>query len=393
MIQAIKQKCVMIIAGEASGDHHGANLVKAMRMKDPTLFFCGIGGDGLEGQGVKLFFNIADLSVMGITEVVAKLPVIRQAMGAAKALLKNLKPDLLILIDFAEFNLRVAAAAKKHDIPVLYYIPPKVWAWRTGRVNTIKERVDQLAVILPFEAEFFRRHGLSATYTGNPLMDDDPQVMNQPDPGERPVIGLLPGSRKKEITRLLPVLMDAARLIKERITDARFMISLAPSVDRTLFEGILNAHPAKGLFEIVDSGVGKIFAHASFLVAASGTVTLQAALAGIPMVIVYKASALSHWIARRFVKIKYGGLANLIAGEEIVPELIQQDASPGNIAATVCDLMADPGKLEKMRQNLLGVREKLGGPGASMRVADMAMTMLHGDRAGQKLIESDLKEA
>lgn len=391
MIEAMKQKCVMIIAGEASGDHHGANLVKAMRLKDPSLFFCGIGGEGLEGEGVKLFFNISDLSVMGITEVVSKLPVVWQALGTAKAILKNLRPDLLILIDFADFNLRAAAAAKKYDIPVLYYIPPKVWAWRTGRIDIIKERVDQLAVILPFEADFFRQHGLSATYTGNPLMDDDPQVASPIKPGGRPVIGLLPGSRKKEITRLLPALLDAALLIHKKITEVRFMVSLAPSVDRTLVEDILDAHADKGLFELAEGGVGSIFDQASFLVAASGTVTLEAALAGIPMVIVYKTSALSHWIARRFVKVEYAGLANLIAGEEIVPELIQQEASPGRIAETVCDLMADPGKLEKMKQDLLGVREKLGGPGASTRVADMAMAMLHGDRAGRRLIEGHVK--
>ncbi len=376
MIEVIKQKCVMMIAGEASGDLHGASLVKAMRLKDPSLFFCGIGGDGLKSEGVKLFFNISDLSVMGITEVISKLPVIRRALGAAKTLLKDLRPDLLILIDFADFNLRVAATAKKYKIPVLYYIPPKVWAWRAGRVNIIKERVDQLAVILPFEADFFKRHGISATYTGNPLMDDIPGLPNHITSEGSPVIGLLPGSRKKEITRLLPVLLNAGRLIHREITDVRFMVSLAPSVDRNLVEGFLAPHKETGLFELVDGGVGKIFSRASFLVAASGTVTLEAALAGIPMVIIYKASALSHWIARRFVKVKYGGLANLIAGEEIVPELLQKDANPGRIARTVCDLLADPGKLEQMKQDFLGVREKLGGPGASMRVADMAIKMM-----------------
>ncbi|MCP4683280.1 MAG: lipid-A-disaccharide synthase, partial [Desulfobacterales bacterium] len=273
------KKRVMIITGEASGDLHGGNLVKAIKAKEPSVSFTGIGGDGLRTQGVNILYDIKDLSVSGFTEVFSSLPSIFKALGMVKSFLEGSRPDLLIVIDFAEFNLRVATYAKKYNIPVVYYIPPKIWSWRTYRVKKIKERVDHVAVILPFEADFFNAHGVSARYVGNPLLDDYPQPVPWENKPTAPVIGLLPGSRKSEITQHLPILLDAAQLIQKKIKDATFMLSLAPSADRNYVEGLVASHGGNISIELVSDNVRSIFDKATFLVAASGTVTLEATLA------------------------------------------------------------------------------------------------------------------
>jgi lipid-A-disaccharide synthase len=384
MNQADSKKCVMIIAGEDSGDLHGSNLVKAMNSKEGALAFYGIGGEKLKNVGLQILFPSSELSVMGITEVFSKLPAIFKALGIVKKFLKSQKPDLLILIDFADFNLRVAKIAKKFGVPVLYYIPPKAWAWRPGRVKKIRERTDHLAVIFPFEADFFLGQGLSVSYIGHPLLDND-AIKNETDikgdrNGKVRVIGLLPGSRKKEIIRHLPVMLDAAGLIRRKIGEVRFLVSLAPSADRTYMEGVVKNHPEANYMEFVAGGVNKVFDRADFLVAASGTVTLEAALAGIPMVIIYIVSAVSFMLGKSLVKVKYAGIANLIAGREIIPELLQWAASPENISETVCSILEDEQKMEGMRGELQAVREKLGGPGAAECLANIAFKMLAGEK-------------
>jgi lipid-A-disaccharide synthase len=379
MSQGETKKCVMIIAGEDSGDLHGANLIKALQKKAPSLFLCGIGGEKMRKAGLRILFHSSELSVMGITEVFSKLPTIFKALGTAKKIVRNLKPDLLILIDFADFNLRVAKAAKKIGVPVLYYIPPKVWAWRSGRVKKIKERTDQLAVILPFEADFFQSHGLSATFIGHPLLDNPASEKENSLQGEKkqePVIGLLPGSRRTEIKKLLPILLDTARMIRARIPDAGFLVSLAPSADRGFIEEMIRNHPEAPHIELAEGHVDQIFRQADFLVAASGTVTLEAALAGVPMVIIYKVSSFSYMLGKSLANVTHVGLANLIANKEIIPELLQWQAKPELISETVCNILQDPQKLSTMKNELLQIREKLGGPGASERTARLALKML-----------------
>lgn len=379
MNQTETRKCVMIIAGEDSGDLHGANLIHELKKQEPSLFLCGIGGEKMRRAGLRILFHSSELSVMGITEVVAKLPTILKAMGTAKKIVKNLKPDLLILIDFADFNLRVAKVAKKVGIPVLYYIPPKVWAWRSGRVKKIKARTDQLAVILPFEADFFRQHGLNATFIGHPLLDNpnaDAENHFPRDEKQGTIIGLLPGSRRTEIRKLLPILLDTAKRIRVRIPAARFQVSLAPSADRVFLETMIRNHPESAQMELVDGPVEQIFRQADFLVAASGTVTLEAALAGVPMVIIYKVSDFSYMLGKSLANVTHVGLANLIAGKEIIPELLQWKAKPELISETVCSILLDPQKLSTMKNELLQIREKLGGPGASARTAQLALKMI-----------------
>lgn len=372
-------RCVMIVAGEASGDLHGAHLVRALRREAPGLFVCGIGGDHLRAEGVRILLDASRLAVVGITEVLAKLPVVWQALGLAKKLLHSLRPDLLILIDFPDFNLRVARMAKKRGIPVLYYVSPQIWAWRRGRVQTIKQRVDHMAVILPFEAGFYQAHGVPVTFVGHPLLDvwgGMPPL--QPPAGlvAAPVVGLLPGSREGEIQRLLPVMLQAARRLENQFKTIRFLVSVAPTVNREQFGGIMQRYPGKAPIEVVAGGIEPILRACHLVLAASGTVTLEAAIGGMPMVIIYKVSPLSYRIGKALIRVKHISLVNLIAGRGLVPELIQDQATPTNIAAAAAAMLADPRKLAALRTELLKIRSLLGGRGASARVAAIALALL-----------------
>ncbi len=378
MGQILNKKSVMIIAGEASGDIHGSHLVMAMHKRNSALFFYGIGGRALRDVGVKIFVNAEELSVVGITEVFSKLIGIFKGISAAKRSLKEMRPDLLILIDFPDFNLHVAATAKKLKIPVLYYISPQVWAWRPGRVNKIGKLVDHMAVILPFEQQFYRKHNIPVTFVGHPLLDNkhatDSSINKMTS--DEAVIGLLPGSRDREIARHLPVMLEAAGLISRRDGKVKFIISLASSVEREHIEDIMKNYKVTIDFDIVADGVDKVFRQCKLVIAASGTVTLEAAISGTPMLIIYKVSPISYWLGKIMIKVNNIGLVNLIAGKEIVPELVQSKASPENIADTALNMLNDASGLERLRSELLGVRESLGGPGASERVAEIALSML-----------------
>jgi lipid-A-disaccharide synthase len=371
--------CVAIIAGEASGDQHGAKLVAAMQKKQPGMFFCGIGGPALRQAGVRIVLDAADVTVVGITEVFSKISGILKGMGIIKKLLKSLKPDLLILIDFPDFNLHIAAVAQKLGIPVLYYISPQIWAWRRGRIKQIKRRVDHMAVILPFEEQFYREHNVPVTFVGHPLLDDPlPAAEQALEDGLQypPVIGLVPGSRETEIIRLLPVMLEAADILKQRLKHVTFVISRAPSVKRQLLDTIIANRPGWADVEVVSDGVEKVLAGCAAIIAASGTVTLQAAIYGTPMVIVYKVSRISAWLARLLVKVPHVGLVNLVAGRRLAPELLQDQASGDHIARALEYMLKDPDELKDLRQQLIALRNLLGGAGASDRVAELALEMI-----------------
>ena len=372
-------KRVMIIAGESSGDLHGSKLVSAMRQKNQDLFFCGIGGQALKDAGVKILVDASELSVVGIVEVIPKMFSIIKGMSVVKKSLKALSPDLLILIDFPDFNLHIAATAKKLNIPVLYYISPQVWAWRSGRVRKIGKLVNHMAVILPFEEDIFRKHRVPATYVGHPLLDKEGDVENTPvkkRAGLRPFIGLLPGSRDREIARHLPVMLEAARMIKHRMNDLKFIISLAPAVERKFVEEIIAKHHAPIDYELIGGKVDSVFERCKLAIVASGTVTLESAISGTPMIIIYKVSPASYWLGRALIRVKHIGLVNLIANKRIVPELLQDEASPQNIAKTAIKMLSDDKALERLADELSNIRYLLGGPGASQRVADIALNML-----------------
>ncbi len=376
-----EQKCIMIIAGEASGDLHGSKLVRAMREKNSDLFFCGIGGQALRNAGVKIIVDSSQLSVVGITEVFSKMIDLFRGMSLAKKLLKSLKPDLLIIIDFPDFNLHIAGTAKKLGIPVLYYISPQVWAWRPGRVKKIRKIVDHVAVILPFEEKFFRKHQIQATFVGHPLLDthlllEKSSIAKNAE--DIPVIGLLPGSRDREIAKLLPVMLQSARILLERDKNMKFIVSAAPSIERKFVETIVEEHRGEYDFELVSDTVENVLKRCRLAVVASGTVTLEAAIFGIPMIIIYKMSPVTYWLGKMLVRsrVKNFGLVNLIAGRDISPELLQGEASSKNIAEMAFKMVNDASGLKKVKNELLEIRDGLGGPGASKRVADIALNML-----------------
>ena len=372
-------KSVMIITGDASGDLHGSRLVKAMRKKDGPLFFFGIGGHALRAAGVKILVDTSSLSVIGVTEIFSKLPTFLSAMMLAKTLLKKFQPDLLILIDFPGFNLPVSAIAKRYRVPVLYYISPQIWAWSRGRVKKIRKRVDHMAVILPFEAEFYRNHQVPVTFVGHPLMDaydgiDKERSASGKD--NRLIIGLLPGSRRRERTHLFPVMLKAATMVSERLEDVRFAISQAASVDRTAMAALIQKHAPDIDYELVPDGADKVFNKCALSVVTSGTVTLEAAICGVPMVIIYKVAPITALLCWFLLRVDHIGLVNLIAGKRLVPELMQFDASPKKITDAVCNMIGDSRGLEAMRQELSRVKDALGSPGASERTAEIALNML-----------------
>ncbi len=372
-------KRVMIVAGEASGDLHGAKLVRAMCRQDGSLAFSGIGGPAMRSAGVRLVVNAAQLAVVGISEALFKAPTLFKGLATAKSHLRDQRPALLILIDFPDFNLRLAAEAKRLSIPVLYYISPQIWAWRLGRVQKIGALVDHVAVILPFEAAFYDRHAVPATFVGHPLMDDvRPATSSAPQPGtpDFPIVGLLPGSRDREIARHLPVMLASAGLLQKGFTNLRVLVSIAPSVKQANVDAIVARHSIRTACEFLVGGVDRIFERSNLVVAASGTVTLEAAIAGTPTVIIYKVSPLSYLVGKLLVRVDRIGLVNLIADKELMPELIQGHASPERIANRVTEMLNDPPGLTRLRTELLGVRSQLGGPGASERVAAIAHGML-----------------
>ena len=351
------------------------------KINDRICFFCGIGGPALKQAGMRVVVDAAELTVVGITEVFSKIPNILKGMGIFKKLLKSLRPDLLILIDFPDFNLHIAAGAKKLGIPVLYYISPQIWAWRRGRGKRIGKLVDHMAVILPFEEQYYNDFNVPVTFVGHPLLDDAlPEVEQALKDGVRtpPVIGLVPGSRENEIIKLLPVMLDACDILKQKIKNATFLISHASSIKKDLIENILGRrHPAVFTCEVITGGVEKVFERCDAILAASGTVTLQAAIHGTPMAITYKVSRLSAWLAKVLVRVPYVGLVNLVAGRQLAPELLQDDATGDNLARAILNILDNADELNDLRRQLISLRDVLGGSGASDRVAELALGMIN----------------
>jgi lipid-A-disaccharide synthase len=351
-----------------------------MLERDPALYFIGIGGRALREAGVRILVEASTLAVVGITEVLSKGPSLLKGFSKAAELIKILNPDLLILIDFPDFNLHMAAKAKKLGIPVLYYISPQIWAWRKGRIKKIKKRVDHMAVILPFEEAFYREHGVPVTFVGHPLLDDKKLRLGRTESdmsNEEAVIGLLPGSRDKEVSRHLPIMLAAADRLQTQLGKIRFIVSQAPTVDTSLFENILKKYRAPNGLVKTREHVGRVFQQSRLVIAVSGTVTLEAALSGTPTVIIYKVSPFSYWMGKAMIHVEHIGLLNLIAEKRIVPELIQKEVTPENIADHVMDMIKNPDQMKETISELIVAQNRLGKPGASERVADIAFDLIN----------------
>jgi lipid-A-disaccharide synthase len=380
-----KSKTVVMVAGEASGDLHGAQIIKALRRSHAAVTVSGSGGPAMKRAGAQIVVDIKELSVMGITAVLAKAPRIIKIMTRLKRHLARTHPDLLLLIDFPDFNLHLAGYAKKLGIPVLFYISPTIWAWRPGRVHKIKKRVDHMAVILPFEAPIYQKHNVPVTYVGHPLLDDADLARychaRRTTWGlTHPRIALLPGSREDEVKRLLPDMLRAAQMIQKQIDQARFVISHAPSIEADTIRDIVNSYPINQR-QITTAPVGAVFQNSQIAIIASGTASLEAAIYGIPAVIVYAVSEFSYWLGKKLVDVPHIGLANLIAGKRIMPELVQHEATAGHITETTLGLLTDTTAYERMLYDIEKVRERMGCSGASDRVASIAYRLMEGHRA------------
>jgi lipid-A-disaccharide synthase len=376
---------IMIVTGEASGDLHGANLVKALRAKNPRLQFYGMGGAELAAVGVEILYDAAKVSVVGVFEVFSHLKDIWLAQRVLRRRLIDDAPDLLILIDLPDFNLLLAKKAKKLGIPVFYYISPQLWAWRSGRVKTIKARVDKLGVILPFEEEFFKKRGVEAQYVGHPLVDTVRTSAKREEfcrqheiaPGT-PCIGLFPGSRKREVSSLLPIFFRAAEILqrnsREKIV---FFIPRASTIGKEQFSAAgLHSYQQKLDIRIIEEERYNMMAACDAVVTASGTVTLELAILEVPMIVVYKLAPLTYQLGKLLVKIDFFSLVNLIAGYEAVPELLQHAVTAEKISAELTTILTLPARKKQIQQALKEVRNKLGGSGASDKAATAALQLM-----------------
>jgi lipid-A-disaccharide synthase len=378
---AMKSRLVLIVAGEASADLHGSNLVKAMKRLDPGIMFRGIGGHSMKTQGVEILVPCSKMAVVGLTEVLPRLRTIAGAFRTLKTILKKDRPDLLILIDYPDFNIMLSRVAKRCGVPVLYYISPQVWAWRKRRVEKLRQRVDRLAVILPFEEVFYRQKGLEAEYVGHPLLDTVPPRLEKSSAlrdlgmdGASPVIGLLPGSRKEEVVNLLPAMAKAALGLAGIFPHLKCLLPRASTISEEVIASILEDNPAD--VKVIYGDIHRILSACDFAFVASGTATLETAIMQVPMVILYRVSPLSFWIGKKVVKVSSIGLPNLVAEKMIVPELIQDEVTPERLIQEALSLLGDGKRREHMVNELIKVREKLGSLSASQRTAQIALEMI-----------------
>jgi lipid-A-disaccharide synthase len=390
-IRSVPEK-IMIIAGEASGDLHGARLVQAMHQQKPGLVFCGMGSREMAAAGVEILFDAGKIAVVGLVEVLTHFPDILSALRILKRRMREERPDLLILIDFPDFNLMLAKKAKKLGIPVFYYISPQVWAWRTGRVKTIGQVIDGMGVILPFEESFYRSRGVTAHYVGHPLLDSVKVTTDRESfcrrheiSSDHKLIGLLPGSRRKEISALLPDLLAAAkRLVGKYDHEFVFLLPVASTIsEEELWKNGLGNYAEVMNVKLIHEDRYDMMAACDAVVAASGTVTLELAILGVPMVVVYRLSPQTYYLGRLLARhMQFFSLVNLIAERSVVTELLQEEVSPGRIEAELARLLFDDNSREEMRLGLAEVLAKLGQPGASQQAAGLALKLLDQKKEG-----------
>ena len=378
---------IVVVAGEASGDLHGAGLVEALRRHAPGLAFSGMGGVRMRTVGVRLLADAGETAVVGVSELWEKRRALRAALRTLRGHLAEAGPALLICIDFPDFNLLLARTARRLGIPVCYFISPQVWAWRRGRVRTIRRLVRKMLVLFPFEETLYRAAGVDVAFVGHPLLD----ALAAVPPRERcreqlgiaegmNILGLLPGSRAAEIRRHLPLLLEAAGRVRAEESGVAVVLGLSDTAERPTVEAAVAGAgvPAR----VIQGRTHEVMRAADFLMAVSGTVTLEAAVLETPMLITYRLGRLSYWLARLLVRVPFVGLPNLVADRGIVPELLQHDATPQRLAATALEILRSPARQGTMRAALVDVRRRLGEPGALDRAAREIVRLLPAARHG-----------
>ena len=378
--------CILFVAGEASGDLHGASLVDSLHQADPGIEAFGVGGDRMQEAGVELLYHMRTLAVVGIIEVLRHLGDIRAALTALIGAAQGRRVDAVVLIDYPDFNLTLARRLRKAlpDVPIIYYISPQVWAWRAGRVKKIARLCDLMLVILPFEKELYASTGLPVDFVGHPLLDvlelgdERKGYAERHGPAARDTwIGLLPGSRRVEVERLLPVMLEGACRLMDRIGRPRFLVPVSPGVDKSLYEGHLQAFPdLSGWVYLVENDYYATLEHCSAAVVCSGTATLEAALTDTPMVVVYRTSWLTYNLVKSLVRVREIALANVILGRRAVPELLQGEVTGPRIADELRILLNEKARRDAVLAALKEVRERLGNPGASRRAARAVLELV-----------------
>jgi lipid-A-disaccharide synthase len=374
-------KKIFIIAGEHSGDMHGAELAAALHRKAPDIALRGLGGPRMRAAGVELLIETTSRTVMGLTEVVSALPSHVRMLGRTVREILAWRPDVVIPVDYPDFNLRVVRRVSGSGVGVVYYVSPQVWAWRAGRVKLVRKYVDKMMVIFPFEVDFYRKRGVDAVFVGHPLLDrlsahppvtDLSVKLGVPDGA--PIVGILPGSRTSVYSRHWSTAWEAAQLVARERPDAHFVAAVSGGISRSVIEESKRNAPSKN-FHFHEQDGGGVIASSTAVLTTSGTATVESAILGTPMVIFYKVSPVSYAIAKRMVSVPFIGMCNLIAGREVAPEFIQHDAKPEKLAAALIGLLSED-RQKTVRSDLAEVRKKLGTPGASDNAASEVLAFL-----------------
>ena len=363
----------LIIAGEASGDMHGGGLVRALKNYHPNCEFSGLGGDHMRREGVKTFYDIDRMGTIGVVEVLRDLPHYLNVYRKLSCEIKSGCYDAVILIDYPTLNLRLARLCQKYSCPVLFFISPQVWAWRKGRIKQIQRTVDKMFVIFPFEEALLKKEGVDAEFVGHPFIETV----------KASIIGLMPGSRNSELNFLLDLMISSAEEIRKNLKGCQFILPVANTLDSKGIRDRLKSNPLD--IKIVEGKSYDVMNCCDFLIIASGSATLEAALLGCPMVMIYKLNWITYWLARVLVKIKLYGLVNIVAGEEVATELIQSEATVKNITKEVVRIMSNSEERENLRSRLLQVRKSLGDPGVLDRVAVRMIDFLKERRQDEKI--------
>ncbi|HIE42813.1 MAG TPA: lipid-A-disaccharide synthase [Nitrospinaceae bacterium] len=381
----------LVVAGEASGDLHGSNLISALKVLQPLARFSGMGGSRMREAGVETLFGIERMGTVGVIEVLNEFDHYYKVYRTLMKEIASRKYDAVILIDYPTLNLRLAKQGRRFDCPVLFFISPQIWAWRKGRIKDIRESVRKMFVILPFEEKLYLDAGVDAEFLGHPFIDmvhpsrsrEESKMKYSLEPGIK-TIGILPGSRMNEINSLLGVMVEAAERIRNELGSCQFLLPIADSIDPDLIRERLGSN-SLGI-QLIQGEAYDVMNICDTVIIASGSATLEAGILGCPMVIVYKLNPLTYWMARLLVKIPLVGLVNIVAGEGVVPELIQDKVTAENISAEVLALLRDPEKEQAVRERLLRIKKSLGEPGVMKVVAKRIADFMDGLSANEKIL-------